>query len=455
MQTDRRITVVLADDNLLVRTGVKTLLRFAPGIEVVGEAADFDELLAAADAFTPQVVVTDIRMPPSFQQEGIEAAKLIRKRHPGTGIVVLSQYDDPEYAVALLSEDTSGYAYLLKDHVGDGDQLIRAIQEVAIGGSMLDPSIVRALVAPARTEGELSAPDEQLLVWVAEGKPVKAIAAILDITPAAANEEIERLFLELAKEASSGRGNALRRLRSLQGAIAQKEADGESLSRMLPGGLAEKLRRDGRKPGESERLVVTVLMSDVRGYSAIAEFSDPTVLASQLHQHRSEMNRAVLRAQGTVMQYVGDAVMAVFGAPFPCDDHADRAIEAAYAMHEYQEALNAEWAAQDLPAFGMGIGLSTGDVAAALLGSEERLEYTVVGDSVNMAQRLQDLARPAGTTIVSASTIQHARAPVDADELPDTTVKGRSGIVHASKLRLRPMPTKQADTMSPTEGEQP
>lgn len=455
MQTDRRITVVLADDNLLVRTGVKTLLRFAPGIEVVGEAADFDELLAAADAFTPQVVVTDIRMPPSFQQEGIEAAKLIRKRHPGTGIVVLSQYDDPEYAVALLSEDTSGYAYLLKDHVGDGDQLIRAIQEVAIGGSMLDPSIVRALVAPARTEGELSAPDEQLLVWVAEGKPVKAIAAILDITPAAANDEIERLFLELAKEASSGRGNALRRLRSLQGAIAQKEADGESLSRMLPGGLAEKLRRDGRKPGESERLVVTVLMSDVRGYSAIAEFSDPTVLASQLHQHRSEMNRAVLRAQGTVMQYVGDAVMAVFGAPFPCDDHADRAIEAAYAMHEYQEALNAEWAAQDLPAFGMGIGLSTGDVAAALLGSEERLEYTVVGDTVNMAQRLQDLARPAGTTIVSASTIQHARAPVDADELPDTTVKGRSGVVHASKLRLRPMPTKQADTMSPTEGEQP
>lgn len=454
MQTDRRITVVLADDNLLVRTGVKTLLRFAPGIEVVGEAADFDELLAAADAFTPQVVVTDIRMPPSFQQEGIEAAKLIRKRHPGTGIVVLSQYDDPEYAVALLSEDTSGYAYLLKDHVGDGDQLIRAIQEVAIGGSMLDPSIVRALVAPARTEGELSAPDEQLLVWVAEGKPVKAIAAILDITPAAANDEIERLFLELAKEASSGRGNALRRLRSLQGAIAQKEADGESLSRMLPGGLAEKLRRDGRKPGESERLVVTVLMSDVRGYSAIAEFSDPTVLASQLHQHRSEMNRAVLQAQGTVMQYVGDAVMAVFGAPFPCDDHADRAIEAAYAMHEYQDALNAEWATQGLPAFGMGIGLSTGDVAAALLGSEERLEYTVVGDTVNMAQRLQDLARPAGTTIVSASTIQHTRAPIEADEMPDTTVKGRSGVVQASKLRRRPAPTKQADKMSTTEGEQ-
>ena len=95
-------------------------------------------------------MVTDIRMPPSFQQEGIEAAKLIRKRHPGTGVVILSQYDDPEYAVALLSEDTSGYAYLLKDHVGDGDQSDPGDPGGRHGGSMLDPSIVRALVAPVQ-----------------------------------------------------------------------------------------------------------------------------------------------------------------------------------------------------------------------------------------------------------------------------------------------------------------
>jgi class 3 adenylate cyclase/CheY-like chemotaxis protein len=434
---DRQITVVLADDNLLVRTGVKTLLRFSPGVEVVGEAADFDELIKAADDLMPQVVVTDIRMPPSFQQEGIEAAKLIRKRHPGTGVVILSQYDDPEYAVALLSEDTSGYAYLLKDHVGDGDQLIRAIQEVATGGSMLDPSIVRALVAPVRVEGELDAQSEQLLQWVAEGKPVKAIAVALGVTPAAANDMIEDLFLALAKEASSGRGTALKRLRSLQGAIAEKEAEGESMSRMLPGGLAEKLRRDGRRPGESERLTVTVLMSDVRGYSAIAERTDPTALATQLHQHRVEMNRAVLAQGGTVMQYIGDAVMAVFGAPFPSEDHADKAVEAAFLMHAYQDVLNAEWERQGLPAFGMGIGVSTGDVAAALLGSEERLEYTLVGDTVNMSQRLQDLARPAGTTIVSSATLAAMTTPVEADEMPETTVKGRSGVVIASRLRPR------------------
>ena len=94
-------------------------------------------------------------MPPSFQNEGIEAAKEVRKRHPGTGVVILSQYDDPEYAISLLSEGAAGYAYLLKDRVSDGNSLARAIREVATGGSMLDPEIVQALVAPARDDGEL------------------------------------------------------------------------------------------------------------------------------------------------------------------------------------------------------------------------------------------------------------------------------------------------------------
>src|SRR5215218_5904567 len=98
------------------------------------------------------------------------------------------------------------------------------------------------------------------------------------------------------------------------------------------------------------------------------------------------------------MQYVGDAVMAVFGAPFPQEDHADRALRAALGMHRRQQAVDAEWASEGLEPFGLGIGLSSGEVAAALLGSDERLEYTVVGDTVNLAQRLQDLARPAGST---------------------------------------------------------
>ena len=131
-------------------------------------------------------------------------------------------------------------------------------------------------------------------------------------------------------------------------------------------------------------------MSDIRGYSTIAEHADPSDLAGQLNTHRAEMNRAILAEGGTVMQYVGDAVMAVFGAPVPTTDHADRALAAAVAMHDAQAAVNAAWAAAGLPAFELGIGLSTGDRGRGLLGSEERAEYTLVGDAVNLCQRLQD-----------------------------------------------------------------
>ena len=120
---DGRITVFLADDNVIVREGVRALLALEPDLDVVGTADDYDSLLAGAGAAAPQVLVTDIRMPPSFQSEGIDAAKALRKLHPGTGVVVLSQYDDPDYAIALLGDGAAGYAYLLKDRVGEGDQL--------------------------------------------------------------------------------------------------------------------------------------------------------------------------------------------------------------------------------------------------------------------------------------------------------------------------------------------
>jgi class 3 adenylate cyclase/ActR/RegA family two-component response regulator len=424
----------LADDSLFVREGVRALLAAQPDFEVIGVAEDFDGLVRGATEAQPQVVVTDIRMPPSFQDEGIEAAKLVRKRHPGTGVVVLSQYDEPEYAISLLSEGAAGYAYLLKDRVGDGDQLCRAVREVATGGSMLDPAIVNAMVAPARAGDELDAREDQLLQWIAEGRPVKAIASAWNVTPEAANDAIEELFLKLAKEATAGREGALRRLRLLQKAIVDREEQGETLSRLLPGGLAEKLRRDGHAAGVSERLDVTVLMSDVRGYSGIAERVDPTVLAGMLNTHRAEMNNAILAASGTVMQYVGDAVMAVFGAPFPQTDHADRALESACAMHERQQVVNDGWRGDGLPEFPLGIGLSTGEVAAALLGSDERLEYTVVGDTVNLAQRLQDLARPAGT-VLSGATVDALQSSPVVTPLDAEFVKGRETPVRAFRLR--------------------
>ncbi len=429
-----QITVLLADDNLIVREGVRALLNSDPDVAVVGVAADRDDLVRTALELRPQVIVTDIRMPPAFQDEGIEGAKEVRRHHPGTGVVVLSAYDDPEYAITLLADGAAGFAYLLKDRVADSGRLGRAIREVATGGSMLDPEIVAAMLSPVKLDGELTAEQEELLNEVARGRPVKAIAAASNATPAAVNAAIEDLFLRLAQGASAGRHSALRRLRMLHTAILRREEQGETLSRLLPSGLAEKLRLDGGAAGRTERLVVTVLMSDVRGYSAIAERTDPAVLAGQLNGHRREMNAAILSEGGTVMQYVGDAVMAVFGAPFPQADHPVRACRAAVAMHARQQALDRLWAAQGLDPFGLGVGLSTGEVAAALLGSEERLEYTLVGDTVNLAQRLQDLARPAGTTVVSAATAARL-AGVDLVELPPQPVKGRVGEVRAFRLR--------------------
>jgi class 3 adenylate cyclase len=418
---------------VIVREGVRALLGVEPDLEVVGVAADRDELVAGAEETEPQVLVTDIRMPPNFEQEGIDAAKEVRKRHPGTGVVILSQYDDPEYAIALLGDGAAGYAYLLKDRVAEGDQLARAVREVATGGSMLDPRIVQTLVAPVADSGELTGTEEELLRMVAEGRPIKAIAVTQKTTPAAVAEDVERLFLKLAEGASAGVESSLRRLQLLHRAIVEREEQGETLSRLLPGGVAEKLRREGRRIGQTERLVVTVLMSDIRGYSTIAEHADPSALAVQLNAHRVEMNAAILGEAGTVMQFVGDAVMAVFGAPVPQDDHARRALAAARAMQAAQARVNERWTKEGLSQFDLGIGLSTGEVAAALLGSEERLEYTVIGDNVNLTQRLQQWAG-AGEIVISEATYDALGRPEEADPMEAARVKGREAPVQAFRI---------------------
>src|SRR2546429_3073922 len=159
-QPPATIRVFLADDNLIVREGVRALIDRYADLQVVGVAADYDEAVSGATAANPQVLVTDIRMPPSFTREGIDAAKEVRKRHPGTGVVILSQYEDPEYAVSLLAEGSAGYGYLLKDHVAEGNQLADAIRAVATGGTALDPSIVEALVRPVVPAGGGAPPGE-------------------------------------------------------------------------------------------------------------------------------------------------------------------------------------------------------------------------------------------------------------------------------------------------------
>jgi class 3 adenylate cyclase len=262
---------------------------------------------------------------------------------------------------------------------------------------------------------------------------------------------VEAVFVKLAGGVAAGNPAALNRLRLLHQAIVDREEQGETLSRLLPGGLAEKLRGGHQRIGETERVVVTVLMSDIRSYSTIAEHADPSQLAGQLNTHRAAMNHAILGEGGTVMQFVGDAVMAVFGAPFPQPDHADRSTMAAMAMHSLQAEINTRWAADGLPAFGLGIGLSTGEAAAALLGSEERLEYTLVGDTVNLSQRLQQLAS-AGETVLSEATSKALTVPTTAVALPAQLVKGRDTAIVAYKILRLGVPaavTPQGPVLNP------
>jgi class 3 adenylate cyclase len=324
-------------------------------------------------------------------------------------------------------------AYLLKDRIAEGDQLARAVRAVATGGSMLDPTIVEALVNPVATADDVTDADEELIRLIAEGRTIKAIAAAQHTTPAAVSDAVDELFVKLAKEASAGTTSGLRRLRMLHEAIIDREERGESLSRLLPGGVADMVQKGGGKLGETTELVVTVLMGDIRGYTTIAEASDPSTLARQLNDHRAQMNHAILGEGGTVMQFVGDAVMAVFGAPVLQDDHADRALRAAFAMQAAQREVNEKWAAEGLPAFNLGIGLSTGKVAGALLGSEERLEYTMVGDTVNLTQRLQQWAE-AGQIVLSEPTYDALSEPVTAEHLEPALVKGRQTPVAAYRI---------------------
>ena len=312
---------------------------------------------------------------------------------------------------------------------------------MATGGTALDPAIVEALVRPVVAPGGLTQAEERLLGLVAEGRTIKAIAAQRGVPPSMVDTEVEAVFVKLAAGVSAGDQLALNRLRQLHQAIVDREEQGETLSRLLPSGLASRLRESALRIGElrigeTERVVVTVLMSDIRSYSTIAEHADPSQLAGQLNAHRAAMNKAILGEGGTVMQFVGDAVMAVFGAPFPQPDHADhadRAVGAAAGMHALQAEINAAWRDAGLPEFGLGLGLSTGEAAAALLGSAEHLEYTLVGDTVNLAQRLQQFAA-AGETVISAATRSALTAHVPLTALPPQLVKGRDAAVQPFKI---------------------
>jgi DNA-binding NarL/FixJ family response regulator len=196
------IKLVLADDSYLVREGVRRMLEHEQDIELLAVCEDYDSLLSAIASTQPDVVLTDIRMPPTGTDEGIRAAERLRQARPAAGVVLLSQYADPAYALTFLERGTEGRAYLLKERVSDLDQLLAAIREVARGGSVIDPKVVEALVAARSRAAQspldrLTPREREVLALLAEGKSNAAVAEGLVLSERAVEKHINSIFAKL------------------------------------------------------------------------------------------------------------------------------------------------------------------------------------------------------------------------------------------------------------------
>ncbi len=196
------IRVVLAEDSVLLREGMSRLIQSQDQLELAGVCGDLPGLLALIEAEKPDVVVTDIRMPPTGTDEGIRAAAQLRTEHPGIGVVVLSQYANPAYALALLADGSEGRAYLLKERVGDVEELLSAIREVAEGGSVIDPRVVDTLVSATSSRSRsdldrLTPRESEILGEMAQGKNNAAIAASLVLSERAVEKHTNSIFSKL------------------------------------------------------------------------------------------------------------------------------------------------------------------------------------------------------------------------------------------------------------------
>lgn len=195
------LDIVVAEDSLLVREGIRGVLDAQDDFRVVATCADYDELMTAAREHRPHVVVTDVRMPPTFGDEGIRAAVALRADHPKMGVVVLSQYAEPAYATPLLADGSEGRAYLLKERVSDPTQLYDAVRAVAAGGSVIDPKVVEVLVDRRSKNGspldQLTPREREVLEQVAQGKNNAAVAAALFLTERAVEKRINTVFAKL------------------------------------------------------------------------------------------------------------------------------------------------------------------------------------------------------------------------------------------------------------------
>jgi DNA-binding NarL/FixJ family response regulator len=222
------LRVVLAEDSYLVREALAHLLAETPEIEIVAVCEDADSLIAAVESEVPDVVLTDIRMPPSLEDEGIAVANRLRETHPGMGVVVVSQYAMPQFALALLERGSDGRAYLLKERLSDRAQLVAALRAVAEGGSVVDAKVVESLIAArARADAspvaDLTPREREILSEIAQGKTNQAIAEQLFLTKRAVEKHINAIFVKLGLSSAE---DFSRRVKAALIYLAQ-ESDGD------------------------------------------------------------------------------------------------------------------------------------------------------------------------------------------------------------------------------------
>lgn len=200
-----RVRVVVAEDSVLLREGVARILE-AAGFEIVGQCGTAGELMLKVRSYEPDLAIVDIRMPPTHTDEGLRAAQEIRERHPGTAVLVLSQYVESGYALELLADSAEGVGYLLKDRVSDVKDFTAAVRRVAAGGTALDPEVVSRLVGRRRGTGpldELTSREREVLELIAEGRSNSAIAAKLVVTERAVEKHVTSIFGKLNLPASA------------------------------------------------------------------------------------------------------------------------------------------------------------------------------------------------------------------------------------------------------------
>src|SRR6266550_9348234 len=205
MSDERAMRVVIAEDSVLLREGVARILEEAD-FEVVGRSSTADDLLLKVRSYSPDVAIVDIRMPPTHTDEGLRAAQTIREKHHDVGVLVLSQYVEPTYAMELIADDAQGVGYLLKDRISDVDEFVNAVQRVADGGSALDPAIVTRLLGRRRGDdpvGSLTPREREVLELMAEGRSNQAIAQRLVVTDRAVEKHVTSIFGKLQLPAAA------------------------------------------------------------------------------------------------------------------------------------------------------------------------------------------------------------------------------------------------------------